>query len=104
MKRLAVKEFQARCLQVISDLQKDRIPVIITNEDRAVAKLVSMKQVAPSVRLHGRDGANRRRHRITDLVNGYSGIARSVSTRLESQTTTRSRKRSAPAVSTTVST
>ena len=49
MKRLAVREFQVRCLQVISDLQKDRIPVIITNEGRAVAKLVATKRVALSV-------------------------------------------------------
>jgi prevent-host-death family protein len=40
MKTMPAGEFKARCLRVMEDVKKYRIPVVITKKGRAVAKLV----------------------------------------------------------------
>jgi prevent-host-death family protein len=40
MKTMPAGEFKARCLRVMEEVKKYRIPVVITKKGRAVAKLV----------------------------------------------------------------
>lgn len=40
MKYMPAGEFKARCLRVMEDVKKYRVPVVITKKGRAVAKLV----------------------------------------------------------------
>jgi prevent-host-death family protein len=40
MKTMAAGEFKARCLRVMEEVKKYRIPVVITKKGRPVAKLV----------------------------------------------------------------
>ena len=40
MKTMGAGEFKARCLRVMEDVKKYRVPVLITKKGRAVAKLV----------------------------------------------------------------
>ena len=40
MKSMPAGEFKARCLRVMEEVKKYRVPVVITKKGRAVAKLV----------------------------------------------------------------
>ena len=40
MKTMPAGEFKAKCLRVMEDVKKYRVPVVITKKGRAVAKLV----------------------------------------------------------------
>jgi len=42
-------EFKARCLRIMEDVKKYRVPVVITKKGRAVAKLVPPDTDAPDV-------------------------------------------------------
>ena len=49
MKVMPAGQFKARCLRVMEDVKKYRIPVVITKKGRAVAKLVPPDTAAPDV-------------------------------------------------------
>jgi antitoxin (DNA-binding transcriptional repressor) of toxin-antitoxin stability system len=49
MKTMPAGQFKARCLRVMEDVKKYRIPVVITKKGRAVAKLVPPDTPAPDV-------------------------------------------------------
>ena len=49
MKVMPAGQFKARCLRVMEDVKKYRIPVVITKKGRAVAKLVPPDAAAPDV-------------------------------------------------------
>ena len=49
MKVMPAGQFKARCLRVMEDVKKYRIPVLITKKGRAVAKLVPPDAAAPDV-------------------------------------------------------
>lgn len=49
MKTMPAGEFKARCLRVMEDVRKYRVPVVITKKGRAVAKLVPADSAAPEV-------------------------------------------------------
>lgn len=49
MKRMPAGEFKARCLRVMEDVRKYRVPVVITKKGRPVAKLVPADEPATDV-------------------------------------------------------
>jgi prevent-host-death family protein len=49
MKTMGAGEFKARCLRVMEDVKKYRIPVVITKKGRPVAKLVPPDSPATDV-------------------------------------------------------
>ena len=49
MKTMGAGEFKARCLRVMEDVKKYRIPVVITKKGRPVAKLVPPDSPAADV-------------------------------------------------------
>jgi len=49
MRTMPAGEFKARCLRVMEEVKKYRIPVVITKKGRAVAKLVSLDAPATDV-------------------------------------------------------
>lgn len=51
MKSMPAGQFKARCLQVMEQVKKYRVPVVITKKGRPVAKLVPAD--APSVDVFG---------------------------------------------------
>ncbi len=60
-KTIAAGEFKARCLQIMDEVDREGIEVIITKRGNPVAKLVPVKQEKPSafgwmkgtVKIHG---------------------------------------------------
>ena len=44
MRRVPSREFEARCLQIVDDVQKRRIPIVITKDGRSIAMLVPVAQ------------------------------------------------------------
>ena len=44
MKTMPAGEFKARCLRVMEDVRKYRVPVVITKKGRPVAKLVPLDE------------------------------------------------------------
>jgi prevent-host-death family protein len=49
MKTMPAGEFKARCLRVMEEVKKYRVPVVITKKGRPVAKLVPPDTAAPDV-------------------------------------------------------
>jgi prevent-host-death family protein len=49
MKMIAAGEFKARCLQVMEDVRKKRIPVLITKRGKPLAKLVPPDDQPPDI-------------------------------------------------------
>ena len=49
MKTMGAGEFKARCLRVIEEVKKYRVPVVITKRGRAVVKLVPADAPASDV-------------------------------------------------------
>jgi prevent-host-death family protein len=61
MKTMPAGEFKAQCLRVMEDVKKYRTAVVITKKGRPVAKLIPPRRPGDRrVRLHGRDGEDRR--------------------------------------------
>jgi prevent-host-death family protein len=49
MKYMPAGEFKARCLRVMEDVKKYRVPVVITKKGKAVAKLVPVDEPARDI-------------------------------------------------------
>lgn len=49
MKSMPAGEFKARCLRVMEDVKKYRVPVVITKKGRPVAKLVPPDEPADDI-------------------------------------------------------
>ena len=46
-REVAAGEFKARCLKLMDDVERDRVPIVITKRGRAVAKLVPVDERPP---------------------------------------------------------
>jgi prevent-host-death family protein len=53
MKKMAAGVFKAKCLAVMDEVQKKRVPVLITKRGKPVAKLVPVEQESKNDDLFG---------------------------------------------------
>ena len=49
MKKMAAGEFKAHCLQVMEQVRKTRVPIVITKRGKAVAKLIPPDEPASPI-------------------------------------------------------
>ena len=47
MRKVAVSEFKARCLALVEDVSRSRVPILVTKRGKPVAKLVPVEKVEP---------------------------------------------------------
>ena len=49
MKKMAAGEFKAHCLQVMEQVRKTRVPIVITKRGKAVARLIPPHEAASPI-------------------------------------------------------